>query len=178
MLFLMTLEEALAIIGDGRQIVNETVIPKAFRQEPNSTYRNGYHWLFRYERDLARQLEPWLKPYRYELIGEKGILAEALSNAFYHGHRKDPKLPIDVRIYQGQKGMVVRIHDCGTGFNVKKIHDYFLRGKIYFHSAGNGFRRMADSKRFGVFYNTIGNTFHMVYLFDQNWPENIKIIIQ
>ena len=125
----MTLEEALKIIGDGRQIVNQTVIPKAFRQDPNSTYRNGYHWLF-----------------RYELIGEKGILAEALSNAFYHGHRKDPKLPIEVRIYHGQKGMVIRIHDCGTGFNVKKIHDYFVRGKIYFHSSDNGFRRMADKK--------------------------------
>ena len=170
----LTLEEALGAIGEGRQLFYEKVIPKEFRADPNSTYRSGYHWLFRYERDLVRQLEPWLKPYRYELIGEKGILAEALSNAFYHGHRKNPKLPIEVRLYKGTKGIMIRIHDCGTGFNVKKIHANYLKGKTYFHTAGNGFRLMADSKRFGIFYNSLGTTFHMIYLFDQNWTQMTK----
>ncbi len=168
MLLDLTLKEALEIIGNGQQIQHEKVIPKEFRPDPNSTYRPGYHWLYRYERDLLRQLEPWLKPYRYELIGEKGILAEALSNAFYHGHRKNPKLPIEVRLYKGTKGIMIRIHDCGTGFNVKKIHNHYLKGKNYFHTAGNGFRLMADSQRFGIFYNSLGTTFHMIYLFDQN----------
>lgn len=174
MLLSLTLKEALELIGNGEQIIHETVIPKEFRQDPNSTYSPGYHWLYKYERDLARHLEPWLKSYRYELIGEKGILAEALSNAFYHGHRKNPKLPIEIRIYKGQKGVLIRIHDCGTGFNVKKIHHHYLKGKTYFHSAGNGFRLMANSTRFGIFYNQLGTTFHMVYLFDSNWSENIN----
>lgn len=174
MLLSMSLDEALELIGEGKQILHETVIPKDFPQDPNSTYRSGYHWLYRYERDLARQLEPWLKSHRYELIGEKGILAEALSNAFYHGHRKNPKLPIEIRIYQGQNGIVVRIHDCGTGFSVKKIYSHYIKGKTYFHTAGNGFRLMSNSKHFGIFYNSLGTTFHMVYLFDQAWPENIQ----
>lgn len=174
MLFSLTLKEAIELIGDGQQILHETIIPQKFRQDPNSTYRSGYHWLYRYERDLARHLEPWLKRYRYELIGEKGILAEALSNAFCHGHRKNPKLPIEIRIYKGQKGILVRIHDCGKGFDVKKTHLQYLRGKAYFHTAGNGFRLMASNRIFGIFYNTLGTAFHMVYLFDKNWPENIQ----
>lgn len=174
MLLLMNFEEALEMIGNGSQILHDTVVPKKFVSDPNSTYRPGYHWLYRYERDLARQLEPWLKAYRYELIGEKGILAEALSNAFYHGHQKDPKLPIEVKIYQGKKGLLIRIHDCGNGFDVKKIHSHYLKGKTYFHTAGNGFRLMADSERFGIFYNSHGTIFHMLYLFDQKWPDHIR----
>lgn len=177
MLLSISLKEALDIMGGGQEILHENIIPKDFPLDPNSTYRSGYHWLYRYERDLIRRLEPWLKPYRYELIGERGILAEALSNAFYHGHRKDPKLPINVRIYKGSKGVLVRIQDCGNGFNVKNIHSHYRNGKTYYHTAGNGFRLMADSQRFGIFYDALGMTFHMLYLFDQKWPPDIRNIV-
>ncbi|MGD9212718.1 MAG: ATP-binding protein [Desulfobacteraceae bacterium] len=176
MLLSISFKNALKLIGNGKEILHENIIPKEFPLNPNSTYRTGYHWLYRYERDLIGHLSPWLEHFRYELIGEKGLLAEALSNAFYHGHRKDPKLCIEVTIYVGLKGILVKIHDCGAGFDVKKIYNHYLKGKPYFHTAGNGIRSMANSKLFGIFYNNLGNTFHLLYLFEQNWPANIQNI--
>ena len=74
----------------GNRSDNQTgVIPRDFPDCPNSCYQPEYDWLFQYERQIAAFLAPWLRAYRYELIGEKGILCEALSNAFSHGHRKD-----------------------------------------------------------------------------------------
>lgn len=53
---ILTLRKALDLIGDGREIVHNKVVLKDFPPNFNSTYRPGYHWLYRYERDLVRQL--------------------------------------------------------------------------------------------------------------------------
>ncbi len=68
----------------------------------------GYGWLFWYERKLARFLEPWLKEFRQEIIGEKGIICEALSNAYCHGHRKDPAKVIKVNVLMGEHGLIIQ----------------------------------------------------------------------
>ncbi len=162
------------MIEGSQRILHDIVIPNEFPPDPNSTYRSGYHWLYRYERDLMRRLDPWLRSYRFELIGENGLLAEALSNAFYHGHRKDPDLPIEVNIFEGAKGVVVQIRDSGKGFDVKDTHNHYLMGKNYFHAAGNGFRIMVDSKRYGIFFDAFGTTFHLLYLVDQSALTRIR----
>jgi len=166
MLLDCSLEDVLKKLEDPELILNETLIPADAPEVHHSPYRNGYDWLFWYERKLAGFLEPWLKEYRYDLIGEKGILCEALSNSFCHGHNRESKLPISIKVYLGQRGVLVQIKDSGNGFAVDKIKKNFRFGKPYFHLAGNGLRRMARSAHFGIFYCSKGNTFHLVYYFD------------
>lgn len=168
MLFKISLGEAFRKIKKPELILEDVIIPKDCPFVSNSPYRQGYDWLFKYERRLARFLEAWLKKHRHELIGEKGILCEALSNAYYHGHKKNPLLPIEVKVYSGELGLIVQIKDKGTGFVVENIRKNYKKSKNYFHLAGNGLRLSICSKRFGVFYNTRGNVFHLVYLFDGN----------
>lgn len=158
----------LKSIAEPKCIRKDILIPEKSAPVVHSPYRPGYDWLFGYERKLARFLEPWLKKYRYELIGEKGLLCEALSNAFYHGHRKNAALPITVSIYLGGKGLIIRIKDAGSGFDLNTVFEKYARGKTYFHSAGNGLKLMNASKRFGIFYNHAGTAFHLLHLFGED----------
>jgi len=50
------------------------------------------------------------------LTGEMGLIYIALSNAFCHGHHKDPLKPITVIVLLGAKGLIIRVSDCGKGF--------------------------------------------------------------
>ena len=167
MLAEMNETEAIESIGPFRILLDEVFTPGASEPFPNSTYRPEYEWLFGYERKLAKIVSPWLEHLRYELIGEKGILGEALSNAFSHGHGKDPALPISVRIYQGEKGLLIRVTDSGPGFNVKAVVKDYHRGRAYFHLAGNGIRQMISSHWFEIFYTARGASFHLLYRFSQ-----------
>ena len=129
-------------------MVGEAVVPGECPFHANSTYRHEYDWLYRYERILAAKLKFLLEDFRYELIGEKGILCEALSNAYLHGHNRNPELPIHVRIYSGKAGALVRIVDSGKGFDIDQVIDWLQRGKRYFNRAGNGMMLMLTSPRF------------------------------
>ncbi len=163
------LKGALDFIQSPELIRDDIIIPENFPACVDSTYRSGYDWLYRYERDIAAFLEPWLKPYRYDLIGEKGILCEALSNAFSHGHAKDPTRAIFLKVYLGSRGLLVRVSDTGDGFNVQQVLQGYLQKKVYYHTAGNGIRLMAGSKCFGVFYDGCGRAFHLLYDFERQF---------
>lgn len=165
---LLTMEpgQALVLIESPRLVREDTIIPGQIPEHPDSPYQAAYDWLFVYERQLAAFLEEWLRPYRFELIGEKGILCEALSNAFCHGHAKDPCKPIVLYVFKGKKGLLVRIKDSGEGFDVQTVYHRFCNNKHYYSTAGNGLRLMAQSRRFGVFYDATGTAFHLLYFFD------------
>ncbi len=158
-------EGATGFIGAPELIREDSIIPARFPECMDSTYRVGYDWLYRYEREIAGFLEPWLKPYRYDLIGEKGILCEALSNAFCHGHSKDPQRPIMLKVYLGKHGLLVQVADSGAGFDVRHVVQRYFQNKHYFNTAGNGIHLMATSKKFGIFYNPRGTAFHLLYPF-------------
>jgi len=166
MLLSMTPEQALDLIASPRQILKERIVPAEFPQSQDSPYRSGYDWLYSYERRIAAFLEKWLKPHRYELIGENGILCEALSNAFFHGHAKDPQKPIIVRVILGDRGLIVQIKDTGPGFDAHSVYRRFRTQKKYYSKAGNGIRLMAQSPRFGILYDVTGTIFFLVHLFD------------
>lgn len=167
MLLTFNLQHALAILDSPRLIREEVVVPASFPPHSNSPYRAGYDWLYQYERDIVRFLTPWFAFYRYELIGEKGILCEAFSNAFCHGHQKDPRRPIKLKVFQGRQGMLIQIADDGPGFYVKKVIRRYLNNQRYYSTAGNGIHLMAASKHFGIFFNRSGTNFHLLYLFDE-----------
>lgn len=169
MLLEINVQTAEQLIVSPEMIREDTVIPVEFPEHPDSRYRAGYDWLFIYERRIAKFLEKWLRRYRYQLIGEKGIVCEALSNAFSHGHNKDPLLPIFVRVMKGEKGLVLSIEDSGKGFNVKEVYKKYRNNKQYYYTAGNGLRLMAESSIFGIFYDSTGCIFNMLYLFKENF---------
>ncbi|NNG01049.1 MAG: hypothetical protein HKM93_16790 [Desulfobacteraceae bacterium] len=150
-------------------ISRDTIVPAECPPMENSPYRAGYDWLFRYERKLARFLDPWLGEFRHELIGVNGILCEALSNAFCHGHRKDPTLAIHLNVYLGTKGLVLEVIDTGKGFNVQRVVDACEKGKAYYHVAGNGLRSMMASDNFAVFFNHTGTACHIVRLHNADY---------
>jgi anti-sigma regulatory factor (Ser/Thr protein kinase) len=165
MLLSITPADALELIASPRQILKDRVVPAEFPRILDSPYRIGYDWLHSYERHLAAGLEKWLKPHRYELIGENGILCEALSNAFCHGHGKDPCKPIIVRILLGEKGLIVQVKDTGKGFDAQSVYRRYHSRKPYYSSAGNGIRLMARSACFGVLHDSTGTIFILVHLF-------------
>lgn len=144
----------------------DKIIPGHFRPCKDSPYGHGYDWIYRYERKIAPFIEPRLKAHHTELTGEKGLLYEALTNAFCHAHRKDPLKPITVGIHTGRIGLLVRVSDCGKGFNVQKVFKHYVKKKRYFSWVGSGIRLMALSPHFSVFYNQKGTTVNLLYLFD------------
>lgn len=168
MLLSISPEESLRLIASPCQILKDRIIPSEFPRNPDSPYRPEYDWLYSYERRIAAFLEKWLNSYRYELIGEKGILCEALSNSFFHGHAKDPDKPIIVRVILGKMGLIVQIKDTGPGFDVQKVYSRYRTKKQYYSKAGNGLRLMAQSPSFGVLYDASGTVFILVYLFDNS----------
>lgn len=166
MLLILNPSQALELIDSPEMISEDQVIPGHFRPCRDSPYGAGYDWIYRYERKIAHLLEPLLKSHYAEMAGEKGLLFEALSNAFYHGHHKNPLKPIIVSVLLGRKGLIVRVSDCGKGFNVKKIYKHYEKGKRRFSSVGNGIRLMASSPCFGIFYNQKGTAINLLYLFE------------
>jgi len=173
MLLSMTPEEALHLIQSPRQILKERVVPAEFPHAPDSPYLPGYDWLFNYERRIAAFLEKWLKAHRYELIGEKGILCEALSNAYCHGHEKDPHKPILVRVILGERGLIVQIKDSGPGFDVQGTYSRYHTKEKYYSTAGNGIRLMDQTPNFGVLHDATGTIFILVHLFGNSF-ENVQ----
>ncbi len=169
----LTSDTSLALISEAKLVFDETIIPKTCPCASHSPYLPEYDWLFLFERKLARFLDTWMKEHRPELIGSSGIISEALSNAYCHGHKRDTSLPITVKVYQGKRGIMLQIQDAGNGFNSDTIVSKFLDNKNYFYNAGNGIKSMFDSKVFGLFYGNSGTSFHLVYMFD-NSPMDIS----
>lgn len=165
MLLDLTAERALQLIGPSEVLMDEDIVPARYPTAPNSPYRRGYDWLYHVERKLIRLLKPWLGDHRLVLLGEHGLLSEGLSNAFCHGHGRNPQSPIHLTIRLGEEGILVEIRDTGHGFDVRRTLKRFHAGKAYFSVAGNGIQRMAESQGFGVFFNTHGNAFYLMHLF-------------
>ncbi|SEA75282.1 hypothetical protein SAMN05660420_03071 [Desulfuromusa kysingii] len=165
----LTFAQALSTLGEEPQLIfDETIVPKTAPCASHSCYLPEYDWLFLLERKLARFLDPWLKKHRKQLIGSSGLISEALSNAYCHGHKRQAKLPIGVNIYQGNQGILLRIYDTGKGFDYGEMLAKYLNKKNYFYNAGNGMKSMYETDIFGVFYDDNGSSFHLLYLFDES----------
>lgn len=165
---LLTLDPGLALelIESPELIREDRVIPGHFRPCPGSPYGPGYDWIYRYEGKLTQFLEPLLQSHQAELTGEKGLIYQALSNAFCHAHHKNPLKPITVSVLLGRTGLIVRVTDGGKGFNVPRIYKHYINKKRHFTSIGNGIRFMAASAHFGIFYDQKGTQINLLYLFE------------
>lgn len=173
----ITFLAAFELITCGRLVLEETLIPADCPPMSNSPYRPGYDWLFYYERKLARVLDKWLQAYRLQLIGENGIISEALSNAFYHGHQKDPRKPIQIKLFVGTNGLMLKIADQGRGFDVPQVLGLLQQQKNYYHAAGNGLRVMAASPHFAAFFDDGGTSFQLLYLTPHDYASVLNLSV-
>jgi hypothetical protein len=160
----ITLEEARELIGKHSIVFSETVIPREVDLLPHSPYRPEYSWLFPLERRLGRLLDQWLSHYRKDLIGPGGLLSEALSNAYCHGHKRNAKMAIHIRIAVGEQGLLICIEDSGEGFDFHEVARTFASKRLYFHNAGRGLLRAIKVQDFAVFFTDKGRTFNLLYL--------------
>lgn len=171
MLLNLDVSQAIDFIESPELIREDQVIPGHFRPCPESPYGAGFDWLYRYELKISAFLKPWFKSHPSDLMGEKGLLHEAMSNAFCHAHHRNPLLPITVRVLLGEQGLIIRVKDCGKGFNVQKVYNHYRKKRRYLTAVGNGVRLMAASPTYGAFYNQKGTEFHLLYPFKKKLTE-------
>jgi anti-sigma regulatory factor (Ser/Thr protein kinase) len=147
---------------------SDIVVPQAFESPLNTSYKPAYAWMHAYERQLRKRVEAIMKTHfgtsERTLFGADGAFSEALSNAFLHGHRRDPRLPIRVSCAVGLAGVAFAIHDEGPGFDPAAVAAKAERGGTYFRVAGNGFRALTGA---GVLagYSDGGRTLALLFEF-------------
>lgn len=142
----------------------ELVIPAAQPRHPSNVYREEYAWQFGFERRFLRQVRQWLEPQRHDLIGPRGLLSEALSNAYAHGNRRNPELPIEVELVVDVPQYELRVTHFGDGFDVKQVFSRYRCGAHYYNVGGNGLRKFDESPTFRVFFDVTGRTTHLWYV--------------
>ncbi len=165
MFVITNLEAALAQIQAESVFLDWELIPEDHPFAANSPYRNGYDWLYIAERKILQASPPWIRDLRFELIGERGVLSEALSNAFCHAHDRRDNLPIHIKGHLGPGGILFSIRDQGRGFDVQDLLQKARSGKKYFQIAGNGVVRMESAQQFNIFYDMNGsrcNIYHVL----------------
>lgn len=166
-------DRVLACIQEAESVLDVKMKPSDFPFEANSPYRAGYDWLYIAEQYVMQSLDTWGRPLRFELIGDTGVLSEALSNAFCHGHQKHPDLSIAIQVFLGKKGLLISVTDQGPGFDVQDILSRVAQGKPYYQIAGNGMTRLRDSVNFKIFYDHEGRRCNICHLFENNEPPGV-----
>jgi anti-sigma regulatory factor (Ser/Thr protein kinase) len=167
MLLNLNVNQAIEFLESPKIIREDQVIPGHFRPCPASPYGAGFDWLYRYEHSITAFFESLLNFDPSDLIGKNSLLHEALVNAFCHAHHRNTLKPINVRFMMGDQGLIIRVSDCGKGFNVQKIYRQYRKKRRYLTSVGNGIRSMAASIQYGTFYNDSGTAFYLIFPFEK-----------
>lgn len=157
-----SLHTQLATLGFPPKLCEDSIVPALEVPPTHCTYRPEYAWQFAYERRLLRRHRAELGDDRPQLIGGCGLLSEVLSNAYAHGNRRDPSLPITLELYAGDAGYLLRVAHSGPGFDVLDTLTRFRDKQCYFSVAGNGLRRLDSSLEFEVFFASDGRAVHLV----------------
>ena len=141
---------------------DDAVVPGEVELLPHTHYSPMYAWMYAYEKKLKRRIEKTLgRPLgqlERALFGQDGAVSEALSNAFLHGHRRDPARVIHVSTQVARPMLLVSVRDSGPGFDVPAALGAMEHGGTYFHMAGNGLRCLATSDRIQAAYTNGGRT--------------------
>jgi len=149
--------------------LEEEVVPGRVELLPNNRYSPRYAWMFSYEKRLKHRIEAELgRPLgelERRLFGSDGAFSEGLSNAFVHGHRRDPALPLAIRCAAGRRGVAFSIRDRGPGFDVARQIELARRGAAPYHFAGNGLRVLVESPAVAAAYGEGGRRLDLMALF-------------
>jgi hypothetical protein len=155
-------EELRSVMGEVLEAWIDEVIPAEVELLPNHGYSARYAWMFAYEKRLKYRIEDCLgrplKDVERVLFGTDGVVSEVLSNAFVHGHRRNPELMIRVSCSVSRKALLFTIVDQGGGFDSDAVAAKLNRGVGYFHQAGNGMRALAEKPGITASFETGGRT--------------------
>lgn len=136
-------------VGDPVASWTDEVVPNGVEPLPHGSYSPVYAWMFAYEKRLRSRIEKALGrrlgSLERRLFGPDGAFSEGLSNAFLHGHRRNPSLPIRVSCTVGRTGLSFAIRDGGPGFDASGALEALEKGASYFHMAGNGLRCFVEA---------------------------------
>lgn len=152
----------------------EDVVPGSVELLPNNRYSPRYAWMFSYEKRLKYRIEKVigrpLGALERDLFGVDGVFSEALSNAFVHGHGRNPGRSIEIRCAVGRHGLVFSVRDQGPGFAVAKQLELARRGNARYHFAGNGLRALVGSHRIWASYAEDGRRLDLLAPFEALRP--------
>lgn len=141
----------------------EELRPSAVELLPHNPYAPSYAWMYAYEKRVKYWIEEVLgttitPPVERALFGADGAFSEPLSNAFVHGHRRNPDLVIKVCCALGHPGLAFSITDQGPGFAVAQVLATAARGGGYYRYAGNGLRTLSERDQILASYADNGRT--------------------
>jgi hypothetical protein len=140
----------------------DEVVPGDVPPISDHRYTPSYAWMYSYEKRLKHRIEEALGRSigRLEaaMFGADGALSEVLSNAFVHGHRRDPSRPIVISVTVGEGGIVARVQDQGPGFEIERIVGAANDGGTYFRFAGNGLRTLLQREEITAYFSDNGRS--------------------
>lgn len=153
-------------LGEPLHHWSDRVVPNQVEEIGDNRYSPRYAWMFSYEKSLKYRLEAALgQPIgelERRLFGADGVVSEALSNAFVHGHRRDPERAITVEVRLGTAGLLLTIRDSGAGFDHRRVTAGYLAGRPSFHVAGNGLRALIDAPDVEACWSDGGRALHLL----------------
>lgn len=155
-----------ANLGEHLARWTDRVVPSEVDEIGHNRYSPRYAWMFSYEKSLKYRLEQVLGVplgnLERQLFGADGVLSEALSNAFVHGHRRNPELPIEVEVAVGSRALLLVVRDGGDGFDHRLAVARFHAGRAFYHVAGNGLRALLECQTAEVAWSDGGRTLHLL----------------
>lgn len=127
------------------------VVPAEVEPLPHSAYSPEYSWMYAFEKrtkyHLEERLQSPLGKLEKRLFGADGVFSESLSNAFVHGHRRDPTRPITVRWSASPSGLVFSVQDTGPGFDISETVRRVQAGGAYANYGGNGLKALEQADK-------------------------------
>lgn len=128
-------------------------------------------WFICTKKYLDIQNLDYVKSLMEDLLGEdekysrkdRDAICAAIENALTRGNNKQIYLPISIKIFSGKSGGILRLRDCGPGFNFKrKINQMKSRICRYFKGYGHGLKSL-DKSNYEVSYEGNGNIINMMF---------------
>ncbi len=101
---------------------------------------------------------------RQDYLSIWNAVSLGLENAFWRGNQNNPAFPVEVTIYHGSRGKMVRIEDAGNGFDYEQKLRSFFSGGDYAIGRGSGFKALHQEKLIKAGYEGRGNVLNIALL--------------
>ncbi len=141
------LEEMLGEIGNPRKVKSDFIVPFNFYSLDFHEFQEEgeFHWLRQYETQLTEFLRGLSLPIelKFDRTSDTPVQS-ALENAYVHalgtgGKTGNMKMPIQLELYVGNKGVVFSVIDAGNGFDFQEVVRKKRAHEKYFNACrGNG----------------------------------------
>lgn len=168
-----TLDQMLEIIENAKLLIYCYQIPASVG-EALTHGREDYAFWINYPCQAQKEFYEILKKCNGNGIIE--WVEEAIGNATIHGNKGtlegrdasngDPLKAYSIKLFAGEKGVVVRIRNEGIGFAYEEVIEKYKQGKPYatHGTAGGNGMRILDHPRIQASYEDKGRATNIMYL--------------